>query len=390
MNDARRRRSAKQDRRDAKRARKHQTVSDDELLISTIRQIMAGPPPALLALASLVIGSMAPDSLVPPKEKPKTPLSLDTFIASLINLKYRETTAMLAVLAELLVDDDVLAERCRREVSTRRDHLPRWIVGLTDVEVGRVMRRTDVLGDADELMVEVRLTDGTELALVAVIDHNRLSTVRDLELFTGHFEPLADDGESLSSTETFTDMDPADARAWLEHGLRHERLARRSKEWRNDVPMMKWMVSQLPDGGATHQKPDWDDDAIAEVLDEFFASPAGAPFGGDDYRDVLSELCESGCGDPVRWSKFRISDIMRLPFHREHVPLEVAVDAPALLRAFVPFAHDRSGVPQGLTDAAIRTIDEMSRDYRRQVLDDALEYLGDDDMPWSSYPDRAS
>lgn len=62
-----------------------------------------------------------------------------------------------------------------------------------------------------------------------------------------------------------------------------------------------------------------------------------------------------------------------------------------MLRAFVPFAHSRSGVRQGLTDDAIKTIDEMSRDYRRRLVDEAMQYLdGDDTPPWPTYPDRAS
>lgn len=107
-------------------------------------------------------------------------------------------------------------------------------------------------------------------------------------------------------------MDPADARAWLENGLRYEKYARRSPECHYAAPIMKWMVARLPEV-ALHTKPDWDDEAITELLDEFFASPSGTPFPSDDYRDMLRELCESGCGDPLRWSGFRISNILRNP-----------------------------------------------------------------------------
>lgn len=139
------------------------------------------------------------------------------------------------------------------------------------------------------------------------------------------------------------------------------------------------MISRLPEGGVAYEKPHWDEDAVTELLDDFFATPAGAPFADDDYRDVLLELCESGFGDPLRWSTFRISDILRLPYHDEHVPLEIALDAPALLRAFVPFAHSRSGIGQDITGDALKTIDDMSRGYRRRLLDDAMVYYDEGD-----------
>jgi len=69
------------------------------------------------------------------------------------------------------------------------------------------------------------------------------------------------------------------------------------------------------------------------------------------------------------------------------------VDAPALLRAFIPFAHAHSDVRQDLTDDATATIDRMSLTYRRRLLDDAARGLEDDDVglrPWLAYPDQAS
>lgn len=388
MSDARRRRSAKQDRRDAKRARRRRPVADDALLVSTIREVMAGPKELLLGRVGHCISWATPGPH--PKEEPETTHSLEVFIGNLLARKNRETTALLALFGELLVDDDALRERCRREVSTRNDRLPRWIADLPLIGVSRVMRRTDVLGDGDELVVSLTLADATEITLSVLLDHNRLSSVVDFQLLTGPWESV----DIPSSSDTaFVDMDPADARAWIENGLRFERYARRPKEWRDVAPIVRWMVSRLPEGGVAYEKPDWDDDAVTELLDEFFAAPAGAPFADDDYRDVLLELCESGFGDPLRWSTFRISDILRLPYHGEHVPLEIALDAPALLRAFVPFAHTRGGVGQDFTDDALETIDDMSRGYRRRLLDDAMVYYDEHDvdpLPQRSYPDQAS
>jgi hypothetical protein len=361
------------------------------MLVRTLRDAMNKSPVAFIGLAGLWISLATAEPFSRRKEEPRDEYSLQGFVYSLVCRKYRETTAMLAILGELIVDDDHLRDWCRREVSTRHDRIPRWIARLSTVEVGRVMRRSDVLGDVDEVVVSFRLTDSTNLTLCAVLDHNHQSVVVDSDLLTGPLEALLRAREKSDLETTFVDMDPADARAWLENGLRYEKYARRSQECHYAAPIMKWMVARLPEGGTAYEKPDWDDEAITELLDEFFASPSGAPFPSDDYRDMLRELCESGYGDPLRWSEFRISNILRNPYRDEHVPLEIALDAPAMLRAYVPFAHSRSGVRQGLTDDAIKTIDEMSRDYRRRLVDEAMAYLdGDDTPPWPTYPGRAS
>jgi hypothetical protein len=93
----------------------------------------------------------------------------------------------------------------------------------------------------------------------------------------------------------------------------------------------------------------------------------------------VRQLCDTGCGDPSRWSALRISDVLRYPFHDHYGPPEIGLDAPALVRAFVPFAHAHIGVRQDLTDKAIAKIDELSLHYKRELLRGATDYYGDDD-----------
>jgi hypothetical protein len=79
-------------------------------------------------------------------------------------------TALLAVIAELLVDDPAPQLRCRRELAERDEHLPRWITGLPQVDVYRAVRRTNVFGDVDEVVVGMRLDGGHELTIAIKID----------------------------------------------------------------------------------------------------------------------------------------------------------------------------------------------------------------------------
>ena len=88
-------------------------------------------------------------------------------------------TALLAVIAELLVDDPAPQLRCRREVAERGEHLPRWITALPRVDVYRAVRRTNVFGDVDELVIGMRLDGGHELTIAVQIDHNMWSSVVD-------------------------------------------------------------------------------------------------------------------------------------------------------------------------------------------------------------------
>lgn len=381
MNEARRRRAAKQDRRDARRALKRRRVTADEsVLIGTIRSALAGHPLGLLQLASFFV------SMFPRGER-----SLADAVNGLAAWQCRETTALLAVVGELLVDDDALRERCRQEVVKRADHLPKWIVGLRQVQVNRAACRTDVLGDGDELFVGLMMADATELTLGVILDHNVLSSVTDFVILAEPLEEVvARQLETLDSTASFEPMDLADARTWIDDGLRWSALLQMSgsAEGREALLITKWVLAQLPGGGCGYQRTEWEEDVADDLLDGFLSSPAGAPFADVDYRVLLRELWDTGCGDPLRWSASRISDILRSRFNDYDLPLEIVLDAAALLRAFVPFAHGQSGIAQHLTDEAVATIDRLGLGYRRELLANTIEH--DDDDAWLSYPDRAS
>src|SRR4051794_18458566 len=120
MSDGRRRRRAKQARRDARRmAAYERKPPDNESLVGLIRGALAkGHPLGLLAVASYMLWRAAPDPLASFESPPREPLDIDNVLTSFIRDKRRETTAMLAVLAELMVDDPARQTRCRQELTT--------------------------------------------------------------------------------------------------------------------------------------------------------------------------------------------------------------------------------------------------------------------------------
>ena len=381
MNDTRKLRAAKQMRRDIRRARKRRHgKADDDVLVTMVRKALAKHPASLLSIASCVISWATPDPFAWMKGgRPREPKSLEELVNGLAGRRLRETTALLAVLAELLVEDESLRELCRSEVATRRDLLPKWLTRLPRVEVFRVLRRTELLGDGDELVIGLRFADATELTVVAFVDHNELSSVTEIGVIRQPLDRvLARPTQRVDPDTRFEEMEPADARTRLEYGLRLGGLMPRSDECRLAQPFLRWVITLLPEGGHPYMGPSTDDRAASELLDGFFASPAGAPFGDVDYRAFLDQLCETGCGDPSRWSARRISDILRDPFHDDGVPLEITLDAPALLRAFIPFAHADSGIRQEWTDDAVTVIDEMGLGYKRHLVAEATKMGGDD------------
>jgi hypothetical protein len=110
------------------------------------------------------------------------------------------------------------------------------------------------------------------------------------------------------------------------------------------------------------------------------AGLASAPFIGIEYRDLLSELIDTGTGDPLRWSAPRVEDALEWsPGYGNYVPVECQLDVPDLLRAFIPFVHAKSRIGQGWTDQSLAVIDQRRLAYKRDVLRDAGYYDADDE-----------
>jgi hypothetical protein len=380
MGNERRARKAKQVRRDERRAKtRNGDGSADTTLRDAIRSALAGGHPlSLLSLASMVIHVAKPESLISLKSGRCDTSHLDGVLTGLIGVRNRETTPLLAVIAELLVDDPAPQLRCRHELAERDEHLPQWITALPQVEVYRAMRRTHVLGDVDELVFGMRLDGGHELTIAVQIDHNMLSSVADAGVVPDPIEEsLARVAESSSDTHVF-EMRLADARVWIEDALNKPTLAPETETWPLYRPLVQWLVGRLPEGGE-HRSPARDLEPTEELCDRFFATSSAAPFTDSSHRELLLELFETGTGDPLRWSTARVEQaIGGASYSEDSIPLEVALDAPDLLRAFIPYAHAQSGIRDDLTSRTLAMVDALRSSYKREVLRQA-KYWGLDD-----------
>ena len=326
----------------------------------------------------MVIHVAKPEPLISLKSGRCDTSHLDRVLTGLIGVRNRETTALLAVIAELLVDDPAPQLRCRRELAERDEHLPRWITALPRVEVYRAVRRTNVFGDVDELVIGMRLDGGHELTVAVQIDHNMLSSVADAGVVPDPIdEALARVAESSSDTDVF-EMRLADARVWIEDALNKPTLAPETDTWPLYRALVQWLVGRLPEGGE-HRSPAREWESNEELCDRFFATSSAAPFTDSSHRELLLELFETGTGDPLRWSAARVEQaIGGTPYCEDSIPLEVALDAPDLLRAFIPYAHAQSGIRDELTSRTLAMVDALRSSYKREVLRQA-KYWGLDD-----------
>jgi hypothetical protein len=329
-------------------------------------------------MASMVIHVAKPEPLLSLKSGRRDANCLDRVLTGLIGVQNRETTALLAVVAELLVDDPTPQLRCRRELAERGEHLPRWITALPRVDIYRAVRRTNVFGDVDELVIGMRLNGGHELTIAVQIDHNMLSSAADAGAVPDPIdEALARVAESSSDTHVF-EMSLADARVRIEDALNKPALAPETETWPLYRALVQWLVGRLPEGGE-HRSPVGTSESNDELCDTFFATDSAAPFTDSSHRELLLELFETGTGDPLRWSVPRVEQaIGGTPYREDRIPLEVALDAPDLLRAFIPYAHAQSGIRDELTSRTLAMVDALRSSYKREVLRQG-KYWGLDD-----------
>ena len=337
-----------------------------------------GHPLGLLSFASTLIRMAQSDPFPNWGSRQREPIDMDLVVASFSREKSRETTALLAVLAELMLNETDRQDRCRREAAARNDPLPEWISNLSHIRVHRAVRATHVLGDEDELLLGAELPGGHELTCVVHLNHNMLSEVDDAYLLPQSIDKVLSVAieRNTDPNVSFVDMNLADARAWIDHGLEQPLLPTGSGTWPDCRALVSWLASHLPEGGARFQMPEWDWAPLSKLIRSFFVSPAGAPFNDFDNEVLLQELIDSGTGDPLRWSAARIARLLDgLPLYGQHLPLKRVLEVPELLRAFVPFAHSESGIRNELTSKALAVIDEMASAYKQEILDKA-EYWG--------------
>ncbi len=378
MSDSRRRRKAKQARRDVRRtSRRRREEARDEVaeelpLIVEVQEALAAEHPLhLLGLVAMIVEASLPDAPLleaSEEDEDRDSPGLDDLVESFIGVPVVETTALLGVLAEL-ADDPELGARCAAEVDRRDDELPSWITDLAQTTVHRAVRMTHVLGDGDDLMLGVRLPAGYELTCVVFIDHNAGSAVGDAFLVPDSLAAVLEVAEQnrTDSDLELVEMTPADAAAWLSEGLAAAEALwppAESDTWPACRPLVEWLLYSMPTGGRGIPGRSLGFEEQQGLLARFFGSLVGMRFDTAEHRRLLESCIARGTGDPLRFSEVRLTDLLTAPlFDEEGAPPPRREDLPDLLRAYVPFAHAEAGLRDELSVEALAAIDACEPEY---------------------------
>ena len=354
-------------------------------LLGEVRALLAsGRPLDLIAHVSGLLAALDPRGDNPFESRGRRSRdepSRDDLVRAFMAIPGHETAALLAAIRGLIADEPVRQE-IAVELAARDEPLPAWLARLDEAEAYQAVETVHVLGDGENVIVGVRLTGGAELTAIVYVDHNLGTVAKDGFILD---EPLE---ETLRLLEGASDRDTrlaeiplADARARIteavDHGA-HTFPPFESDTWPMARPAIEWIARLLPAGGAGFARPEWSDEAVAELADRFFASPYGRPLDAEDARGLLDSILwfgtDYGPGDPLRWSPVAI-EILLLDW----IPRKIVADAaylagvPRLLRAFVAFCNAERDIPARLGRATLAALDRLAPEYQRAIRTPRLQ-----------------
>ncbi len=355
-----------------------------DLIDEVAGALATGEPLDLLALTSSFLAATDPRErrLFGAQDEPALP-PREEIVDTLFELLLPETSALLTAIA-VLTGDDVLRSRVRREVAARAHALPHWLAELDRARPhDRVLEMTDALGDGENLVLGVRLPGGPELSLAVYVDHNLGTVAKDGFVVPGALPDLIElmRSESGDPDVTFTELDPADARARITEAVEHGAMVfppLESDTWPACRPLVEWAVGLLPSGGRGYERPEWSEADRQALAERILASPFATGLDDADSRDLLETLLwfgtDYGPGDPLRWSPVAVEIVLT-----DWIPRKIVADfrylakAPAVLRALVRFSHAERGIRPGLTEETLAAVDEWEPEYQAAIRSPRLQ-----------------
>lgn len=346
-------------------------------LLGTLRTALRSDHPMDLLGAVSSLLTVTDPRMADPLGRDDGPLtSLEELVESFMGIDFAETTAALTVIRSL-VSDELLSARVAKVLKARRQPLPAWLTDLDSVRVTRVVEMVHVLKDGDDYFLEARFPTGEVMTALVYVDHNMGGVVKDaftiaepVDAIRGAFAAEIDDPDT-----TFEDVDAAVARAVIEQAvdLGARTLPQpESESWPGVRPLVEWLVRMLPPGGEVPEHRSWDDEELAALREEFFASSYARGHDSPDGRGLVDDFLWFatgwGSGDPLRWSPVRVEILLA-----DWIPRKIVADvdylakAPALLKRFVEYSHGRAGVSRALTDETLEAVGRWEPGYQRLI-----------------------
>jgi len=351
-------------------------------LIHDVRDTLRESHPLpLLAFVSSLLAVVDPrwtDPFGPPEAA--TVPSREELLGTFFEARGPETSALLAAVAEL--SDDELEQRwIQRELAGRPGKPPRWLQRLSPLRVRRAMEMSHVLGDGDNVMLDVVTGNGDPLTVLVYIDHNLGTLVKDAFVIDEPASALQPRFERMAADEPdtrFAELDLAEARARITEAIELAAITYpplETETWPSCRPLVEWVLRHLPTGGTGYVRPDWPEADRDALVERFLGSPYAPDVPVEDARDLAHVMvwfaCDYGPGDPLRWSTVSV-EIFLGDFlaHKAVFPLDTLRRGPAVLAAFVRFAHAERGIRHELTAETLDGVERHTPVFLDQLDDD--------------------
>jgi hypothetical protein len=265
------------------------------------------------------------------------------------------------------------AEEAKAGLGTVSDQVPSWTRMIGTAEPTTAWRASDVWGDQDAILVGFRYPDGAEHCVMVLVDHLLGGIAKDATVLWASLDAalsgwdreydLAEEGIGQAANRI---MDAAEVT---------ERIGGESitGDYTDTAALLAARFGPLAAGASVPDlMPAAERDDLAR---RFLAARRGRLFARDaDARFLLNVLIEWRCdagADPLRWSDSAVT-LFLLDFLPRCliVPGVQLQRAPDVLRAWIPWAAARAGLPTFLAEEALAIIEGLR--------DEALEAVSDE------------
>lgn len=300
-----------------------------------------------------------------------------------------ETVAVARVWAEL-TGDTLLAKRASTALRSHASGAPQWLAQIGRTTAVRAVSLLSVLHHEETILVEMS-TGGVPFTLAAAVTRAGSPYLEDAYpvgmTVDGALGTTSLDDENV----IVKDVSLADARARISEAIDmsdHMLPPIETDTWPLVRPLLTWALTRLPAGGSGFDLHEWTPEELEEYVNDFMGSPWARQLHADarfDAQLLLDFQANYGSNQPLRWgSDFTARVLLDLIPRKVMSPPDGLLMFPTVLRALIPWANSRSGVPDGITQNALEVVDDVEEDFRALVTGDAME---DDDSPSGVFDD---
>ena len=290
----------------------------------------------------------------------------------------RTPEAVICLRALAAVADGALrgrADAAARELAGSGAQAPGWVASIGTARPSAAWRATDRCGDQDALMIGFAYPGGAEHSITVLVDHVLGGIAKDASVLG----PLADVVDLWRATP---DIDLVEEPVTVAAGRIIEAV-----DWTSrtiDAPisgdyvdMVALLSSRLgPIAVPLADSEPMAPEAREALVQAFLADPAGARYAHDPAAWYLIDCavdhrCDYQGGDPLRWSP-GATELFLL----DYVPRKLSADRdnlarmPEVLRAWMPWAAARGGLPAHLVAETLAVIDEVENDFVESLDDE--------------------